>query len=208
MHFLCRRRFLTKNNWFDHVYSHWLPTRLCRTIVWQGVHYMKVCSRHNWFSGIQIESLPWIIQLMDTILLKNTSEQYYFPCSKKNNCWTKLLYQNTFAQHYSSCMKCTYSTLTTGPIVYKSWMLSRGQTTVCTICVCSLNPNLKGTVARDVLPLVFSWIDPIWAPDSHPKIFLNSVSNSRRYLYSKVKIRESSLSDTALIPNQCCQIQR
>ncbi len=42
----------------------------------------------------------------------------------------------------------------------------------------------------------FSWIHPIWAPDSHPKIFSNSVSNSRTYSYSKVKIRESALSNT------------
>ncbi len=49
----------------------------------------------------------------------------------------------------------------------------------------------------------FSWIVPIWAPDSHPKIF----SNSERYSYLKVKICKSALSDTALIPNQCCQIQ-
>ncbi len=68
--------------------------------------------------------------------------------------------------------------------------------------------GLKGTVARDFLTLVFSLIDPIWAPDSHSKIFLNSVLNSRRYSYSKVKIRESALSDTALIPNQCFRIQR
>ncbi len=58
---------------------------------------------------------------------------------------------------------------------------------------------IKGTVARDFLPLIFLWIDPIWAPDSHSKIFSNSVSNSRRHSYSKVKIRESVLSDTALI---------
>ncbi len=67
---------------------------------------------------------------------------------------------------------------------------------------------LKGTVARYFLPLFFSWIDPIWAPDSHSKIFPNSVSNSRIYSYSKVKIHKSGLSDTALIPNQCCRIQR
>jgi hypothetical protein len=42
--------------------------------------------------------------------------------------------------------------------------------------------SFKGTVARDCRPLVFSIIDPIWAPDSHPKIFLKSVSNSQRYL--------------------------
>ncbi len=42
--------------------------------------------------------------------------------------------------------------------------------------------NIKGTVAREFLPLVFSWIDPIWAPNSHPEIF----SNSRRYLYTKI----------------------
>jgi hypothetical protein len=40
------------------------------------------------------------------------------------------------------------------------------------------------------------------------KYFLNSVSNLRRYSYSKVKIRDSALSDTALIPNQCCRSQR
>ncbi len=67
---------------------------------------------------------------------------------------------------------------------------------------------LKGTVARDFYLWFFSWIHLIWAPDSHPKIFSNSDSNSGRYLYSKVKIRESALLDTALIPNQCCQIQR
>ncbi len=66
---------------------------------------------------------------------------------------------------------------------------------------------LKWTVARDFYPWFFSWIDPIWAPDSHSKIFFYSVSNSRRYSYSKVKIRKSALSDTALIPNQCCIIQ-
>ncbi len=41
--------------------------------------------------------------------------------------------------------------------------------------------TLKGTLARDCWPLVFSWIDHIWASDSHRKIFSNSVSNSRRY---------------------------
>ncbi len=40
----------------------------------------------------------------------------------------------------------------------------------------------------------FSIIDPIWAPDSHPKIFSNSVSNWQRY------------SD--LYVYQCCRIQR
>ncbi len=65
----------------------------------------------------------------------------------------------------------------------------------------------KGIVARDFLPLVFSWIDTISAPDSHPKIFSNSVSNSQRYSYSKVNFCESALLDTALIPKQCCQIQ-
>ncbi len=41
--------------------------------------------------------------------------------------------------------------------------------------------HLKGTVARDFWPLVFSWIDLIWAPDSYPKKYFNSGSNSRRY---------------------------
>jgi hypothetical protein len=49
---------------------------------------------------------------------------------------------------------------------------------------------------------------PYITPDSHNKIFSNSVPNSRRYLYPKVKIRGSALSDTALIPNQRCIIQR
>ncbi len=40
----------------------------------------------------------------------------------------------------------------------------------------NLPKGFKGTVARDCQPLVFSIIDPIWAPDSHPKIFSNSVS--------------------------------
>ncbi len=75
-------------------------------------------------------------------------------------------------------------------------------------CSGRLNVTRKGTVAQDFWFLVFIWIDLIWAPDSHPKIFSNSVSNSRRYSYSKVKICESALLDTALIPNQCCRIQR
>jgi hypothetical protein len=63
--------------------------------------------------------------------------------------------------------------------------------------------SFKGTVARDCNLWFFSWIDPIWAPGSHPKIF----SNLQRYSYSKVKIRESALADKALISNQCCRIQ-
>jgi hypothetical protein len=50
---------------------------------------------------------------------------------------------------------------------------------------------LKGTVARDFWPLVFfSWIDPIWAPNSYPKTFPNSGSNSRRYSNFKVVLRD------------------
>ncbi len=53
--------------------------------------------------------------------------------------------------------------------------------------------GLKGTVARDCRPLVFSIIDPIWAPDSHPKIFSNLVSNSGRYsdlyVYQRCRIQ-------------------
>jgi hypothetical protein len=39
----------------------------------------------------------------------------------------------------------------------------------------------KGTVARDCRPLVFFNNRPHMGPDSHPKIFSNLVSNSRRY---------------------------
>ncbi len=49
--------------------------------------------------------------------------------------------------------------------------------------------SFKGTVAGDFWPLVFSWIDPIWAPNSYPKTFSNSGSNSRRYSNLKVVLR-------------------
>ncbi len=37
--------------------------------------------------------------------------------------------------------------------------------------------DFKGTVARDFRPLFFSWINPIWTPESYTKGFFNSVSN-------------------------------
>ncbi len=46
--------------------------------------------------------------------------------------------------------------------------------------------SIKGTVARDFRLLFFSWIDPIWASVSYPKIFLNFVLNSWTYSISKV----------------------
>jgi hypothetical protein len=46
---------------------------------------------------------------------------------------------------------------------------------------------LKGTVARDFQPLVFSKNRPHIVPEfTPPKIFLNSVSNSRKYSYLKL----------------------
>jgi hypothetical protein len=51
------------------------------------------------------------------------------------------------------------------------------------------SPSLKGTVARDFGPWFFSWIDPIWAPNSYPKTFSNSGSNSRRYSNLKFVLR-------------------
>ncbi len=51
---------------------------------------------------------------------------------------------------------------------------------------------LKGTVARDFWPLIFSWIDPIWIPDSYPKFgvlqFETDFENLLEY-YSGVHIR-------------------
>jgi hypothetical protein len=45
---------------------------------------------------------------------------------------------------------------------------------------------LKGTVARDFRPLVFSTNIPHIVPEFTPYIFLNSVSNSRKYSYLKL----------------------
>ncbi len=45
---------------------------------------------------------------------------------------------------------------------------------------------LKGTVARYFRTLAFSWIDLVWAPDSHPNIFWHSVSYSRRILRAPI----------------------
>jgi hypothetical protein len=66
----------------------------------------------------------------------------------------------------------------------------------------SLNSNniahalLKGTVARDFCSWFFSWIDPIWAPNSYPKTFSNSGSNSRRYSNFEVVLRGIRLRGT------------
>ncbi len=44
---------------------------------------------------------------------------------------------------------------------------------------------IKGTVARDFLPLVyFSWIDSMWAPDSHPNIFSHGVKTTKVKIFS------------------------
>jgi hypothetical protein len=68
-----------------------------------------------------------------------------------------------------------------------------------------LRTQIKGTVARDFWPLVFFMIDPIWAPNSYPKTFSNSGSNSRRYSNFKVVLRgirprrtQKKLSDRGL----------
>ncbi len=44
----------------------------------------------------------------------------------------------------------------------------------------------KGKVARDFRPPFFPRIHPIQSSNSHPKIFLNSVSNSPKYSYLNV----------------------
>jgi hypothetical protein len=48
---------------------------------------------------------------------------------------------------------------------------------------------LKGTVARDFWPLVFFTNRPHMGPNSYPKTFSNSGSNSRRYSNLKVVLR-------------------
>jgi hypothetical protein len=50
----------------------------------------------------------------------------------------------------------------------------------------------EGTVARDFRPLIFSSINPNWAPDSYPKIFSNSVTIRR-------DIRIRSLTDRYIL---------
>ncbi len=52
--------------------------------------------------------------------------------------------------------------------------------------VFTLLATIKGTVARDFRPLVFSTNRPYIVPEFTPKIFLNSVSNSRKYSYLKL----------------------
>ena len=45
--------------------------------------------------------------------------------------------------------------------------------------------RLKGIVTRDFRPPIFSWFEPIWAPDKQPKVFSISVSFSPRYSITK-----------------------
>ena len=46
--------------------------------------------------------------------------------------------------------------------------------------------TVKGSVSRDVIPLFFSWFEPIWATDKQAKVFSNYCSISPRYSITKL----------------------
>jgi hypothetical protein len=52
--------------------------------------------------------------------------------------------------------------------------------------VITIRMGIKGTVARDFLPLVFSTNRPHIVPEFTPKIFLNSFSDSQKYSFFNV----------------------
>ncbi len=63
----------------------------------------------------------------------------------------------------------------------------------------------KGTVARDFQPLFFSWINPIWTPESYTKRFFNSVSNRNTpNLEDESGIHTGSIYETNRRPKILC----
>ncbi len=151
-------------------------TRPIWRIPWALISIIRISSSLNICFNLRVYQIKYSVRKGSICLKTKQKNQYLLRFALKYSLpFTRVIFPICIG--FISCLFCFHLLLIIF-VLHEKFLLW-----------CKPNPLIffftKGTVAQDFRPPLFSIKRTPWAPDSYPKIFLNSVTNSPRYLNLK-----------------------